>query len=436
MSDTNDAATLGDFVVRRNAKLDPAEHPELPYLSLEHLASRSNQILGHGYGSDVRSTKALFKPGDILFGRLRPYLNKVCMPEFGGMCSTDILVFQESDRVHPNFLMYLLSSRRVIGYATHKSTGDLPRVSFQTLARLPVDMPELEEQRRITKRIDHLLAKAHEPRRRLSMATEIAGRLRSSVIARLCSEGFEVSEPQESVDDLLKQLREMAREGRGRRSSKKTEPVSDPPIEIPSHWRWARLRDLTALITKGTTPTSVGLKFTDSGVLFVKVESLVGGAIDHSQCAFIDATAHDVLSRSQLATGDVLISIAGTLGRTAIVREEDVPANTNQAVAIVRPFLPQMSHFLSLMLDTPWVRLAVARSGRGSSMANLNLEQIGDFPVPLAPLNEQERFIEEMESISARCRSTLLNLARAEEGLQSLYDSVLERELGRVALVS
>jgi type I restriction enzyme S subunit len=102
-------------------------------------------------------------------------------------------------------------------------------------------------------------------------------------------------------------------------------------------WQTRKLGDLSELITKGTTPTSVGYAFVPNGINFVKVESISeNGHFIKSMLAHITRECHDALGRSQLKSGDILFSIAGALGRTAPVTDEIVPANTNQALAIVR----------------------------------------------------------------------------------------------------
>src|SRR5689334_19875155 len=84
---------LEDAVDIRKDKVEPNDvPPDTPYLSLEHIAPETGEIVGRGTAADVRSTKSRYELGDVLYGRLRPYLNKVAMPDAAGICSTDILV--------------------------------------------------------------------------------------------------------------------------------------------------------------------------------------------------------------------------------------------------------------------------------------------------------------------------------------------------------
>ena len=90
------ATALGNVVAPSKEKVEPVERRNATYLSLEHIEQETGNIAGHGTGADVGSTKAVFRAGDVLYGRLRPYLNKVCIPDFDGICSTDILVFPQT----------------------------------------------------------------------------------------------------------------------------------------------------------------------------------------------------------------------------------------------------------------------------------------------------------------------------------------------------
>ena len=96
--------------------------------------------------------------------------------------------------------------------------------------------------------------------------------------------------------------------------------------------------DVTTVVTKGTTPTTMGRSFTSSGIGFIKAECISDdGALIKEKQVFIDEETDHLLKRSRLQRDDVLFSIAGVIGRTALVQEAILPANTNQAIAILRP---------------------------------------------------------------------------------------------------
>lgn len=156
---------------------------------------------------------------------------------------------------------------------------------------------------------------------------------------------------------------------------------------VPKGWQVVRLGDVTERITKGTTPTTLKRPFVESGINFVKVESLTDdGQLLPDKFAYIDDETHRLLARSQLKAGDVLVTIAGTIGRVAVMTDDFLPANTNQAVALVRPDSSKLpSAFVNQFL-----RLADSKSRMGERIvqavqANLSLGSLSDMKLVMPP---------------------------------------------------
>ena len=157
--------------------------------------------------------------------------------------------------------------------------------------------------------------------------------------------------------------------------------------EVPKGWRVSRLADVTERITKGTTPTTLKRAFVPSGINFVKAESMTGdGGFIAEKFAFIDSETHALLARSQLQDGDVLISIAGTIGRLAVMTEDFLPANTNQAVALIRPnpdLLP--SGLIYRLLRRNESQQKLAEKVVQAVQANLSLGTLSDLKLVVPP---------------------------------------------------
>lgn len=143
--------------------------------------------------------------------------------------------------------------------------------------------------------------------------------------------------------------------------------------EIPKGWEIATIDDITEIVTKGTTPTTIGGRFTDSGINFIKVESVTEqGAFIKSKFGFIDEESNQLLKRSIIQEGDVLFSIAGTIGRVAVVTKDILPANTNQAIAIIRPNKVD-SNFLKLLMKSTLIQNDTKSNVVQAVQANLSL---------------------------------------------------------------
>ncbi len=175
---------------------------------------------------------------------------------------------------------------------------------------------------------------------------------------------------------------------------------------LPEGWVAERLGSLADRITKGATPTSYGFKFQKEGIRFVKVENLRNGKIDHLTLRdFISAEAHKAQARSILRAGEVLLSIAGTLGESCVVSPEDLPANTNQALAIIRGTDQVLDvRYLRLVLDSEIGRHAVDQKARGGGMNNISLADVSSFNVPVAPLEEQHRIVDKANALLTRVK--------------------------------
>lgn len=174
----------------------------------------------------------------------------------------------------------------------------------------------------------------------------------------------------------------------------------DIPFELPTTWEWVKLINSIYLVTKGATPTSYGYQFQDEGINFIKIESVKGGEIKpHLIDCFISDEADANQKRSRLVEGDLLFSIAGTIGATAVVKAIDLPANTNQALAIIRGsqsvYIPI---YLQVLLDS-FVTLSTREKARGAAMNNISLGDLKEMLVPVPSKEEQKVIVEVVNAL-------------------------------------
>ena len=156
------------------------------------------------------------------------------------------------------------------------------------------------------------------------------------------------------------------------------------------------LKELTHLITKGTTPSTIGYKFVNEGVSFLKVESIDSyGGIVSSKLEHITEECNEKMVRSQLRDNDVLITIAGALGRTTVVTSKLLPANINQAIAILRPkidtILPLYLHYY---LSTDKMQKIINGYNAQSAQPNINLTQLGELEIDVPNIEIQKHIVD------------------------------------------
>lgn len=123
------------------------------YLSLEHIASGTGRILRHpseAMGDEGRSTTFAFDPQHILYGKLRPYLNKVALPDFEGRCTTELIPLLPKNGATRHFLAWLLRRHETVDAAMRGKTGSrMPRANMDDLLALDIPCPPPSEQKRI-----------------------------------------------------------------------------------------------------------------------------------------------------------------------------------------------------------------------------------------------------------------------------------------------
>ncbi len=141
---------LSDVAEQRTEKVIPAKADSRPYVALEHLAQGSLTLLGWSEAGTAISAKTVFRMGDVLFGKLRPYLRKAAPAPFDGLCSTDILPLFSKNSLDSRYLAQLAQSVPLQQHAVATSSGTkMPRTSWKQLAEFPFSIPPLPEQRKI-----------------------------------------------------------------------------------------------------------------------------------------------------------------------------------------------------------------------------------------------------------------------------------------------
>lgn len=198
---------------------------------------------------------------------------------------------------------------------------------------------------------------------------------------------------------------------------------------IPEDWEATELSNISDLITKGTTPTTYGFDFVDEGVNFIKIESIndTYGTLIPSSFSKITNECHQKLNRSILKSGDILFAIAGaTVGKCAMIKNEELPANTNQALAIIRLKENENKQFVFHQLRGYYIQQKISQIKTNTAQPNLNLKQIGDFKFAYPKSTcEQQRIAE----ILSTTDSHIEKLDKTIEDYQLLKKGMMKKLL-------
>ncbi|MBU6361954.1 MAG: restriction endonuclease subunit S [Chloroflexi bacterium] len=170
-------------------KYDSSDIPADAWLlDLEDIEKDTSRLLRRKLFQDSpsKSTKTAFRAGDVLYGKLRPYLNKVIVADQPGYFTTEIVPIRAFGYIDSAYLCYALKCPNFIDYANTKSYGmNLPRLGTEDARRAPFPLPPLAEQRRIVAKVDELMALVDQLEAQLATARTRASQLLDAVIAEL-----------------------------------------------------------------------------------------------------------------------------------------------------------------------------------------------------------------------------------------------------------
>jgi len=411
-----------------------------------------------GSSADVSSTKSKFRAGNVLYGKLRPYLKKVCRPTFDGICSTDILVFSESPSIDNGFLLYFLSRQETANFATQNANGiNLPRINSTTLGELSIGIPPLAEQRRIVAKIEVSKERSRNAREALAEVGPLLEQFRQSLLAAafrgdLTTDWRAANPNVEPASELLKRIRQERRqkweqgelakyEAKGKQPPtdwhtgyQEPEPIDGTALPgLPDSWCWTRAEEVCVYITKGTTPPRESMSQDSGEVRFLKVGNLTfSGALDFSkENAYIESRTHNsgVYARSRVYPGDVLMNLVGPpLGKVSLIPTDLEHSNVNQAIAIFRSLMGLSSSYLTMALTTPSILdRIISRAKQTSGQRNLTLDLARGLPLPLAPLAEQEELATRLKTSLSIIENLETELASSEGEMTQLDQSILAK---------
>lgn len=187
---------------------------------------------------------------------------------------------------------------------------------------------------------------------------------------------------------------------------------------------------MSLLITKGTTPTTYGHVYSEEGVPFFRVENItMQGSLELGAVKFISPATHELLARSKVRAGDLLFSIAGALGRVAMVPSDVIEANINQAIALIRidPAHDCVGSYLTHSLMGDHVQAQVELEKSALAQANLNLKQIGDLSILLPPLPEQKKIAAILSSVDETIAKTEAVIAQLQIVKKAMMEQLLTK---------
>lgn len=383
---------LGEVVKPTRPRVKPSDYPDLPFIGMEHVEAHSMKLLGTVPAATMKSSAVHFRPGDVLYGRLRPYLNKVYRPTLEGLCSAEFIVVPANERVDGGYLQYFLNSSAFVRYASHLNAGDRPRVDFDQLAPYKIPLPDVDEQRRIVAEFEKQFSRLDEgvanlKRVKANLNRQKAAVLDAAVKGRLVAEGA-------------------ASDGK-----------------LPAGWQWSSVGAL-AKVGTGATPSRSNDAYYRGGTIPWITSSAVNAPFVDAADQFVTDEALQQTNLTLYLPGTLLVAMYGegkTRGKCSELR---IAATTNQALAALQVD-PAVRPWLKLFLDYNYDN--TRRIASGGVQPNLNLGLIRAIRLPLPPAAEQHRIVAEVDRRLSIVREVEAEVDANLKRAQALRQAVLAR---------
>ena len=221
-----------------------------------------------------------------------------------------------------------------------------------------------------------------------------------------------------------------------------SEEMKDSGVEwlgdIPKDWEVKRIKQISRVISKGTTPSTVGKEIIDKGeIRFLKAENIYEGKISLTPEFFIDEETNKILKRSELKENDILFVIAGaTIGKVAIVQKEHCPANTNQAISFIRLYDDINYKFVYYWLNSPKLQENMWLYAVQSAQPNLSMENLGNFYILYPNKEEIEILTDYIEQKSIEIINIMNDIKYQIEKLKEAKQSLIsEAVTGKIEIL-
>ncbi|NLF98960.1 MAG: restriction endonuclease subunit S [Lentisphaerae bacterium] len=357
-------------------------HVDLPYVGLEHIESNTGRFLGSLDPVTVKSSTFRFSREHVLYGRLRPYLNKVLLPDFVGHCSTEIFPLKPNHDLQREFLFYWLLRDATVEQIDATSTGArMPRANITTVLGFEFPLPPLPEQRRIVGILDETFegiatAKANAEKN-LQNAREIFESHLNEVFAKK-GEGW----VERKLEDVAMTF------GRGK---SKHRPRNEPKLYGGKYpfIQTGDIRNANHFIT------------------------------EHSQ-TYSEAG----LAQSKLwPKGTICITIAANIAETAVLGFD--ACFPDSVIGVVANPREAEVGFIEYLLQS--FKAHIQALGKGSAQANINMSTFENERFPFPPVAEQRQIVEKLDALSAETRRLAAIYSRKLAALEALKKSLLHQ---------
>lgn len=379
---------LKDVVILRNEKTTDTSKP---YIALENIISWDAKYIESSI--ETEGTNSVFKPNDILFGKLRPYLAKGFIPSYEGICSTEFFVLKAKKGYYTQYLLYLLLSHSFIDYIKNQVAGvKMPRTNWETFSSIEVSIPSLEVQQRI---VEYLEAKTTEIDKKIELLgkkRDAYNRLKTATINRAVTRG---------LDEHVK-LKDSGVEWIGK---------------IPEHWEVKRFKSIfTECKDVSTTGTEDLLSVSEYYGIARRTDKMEDGEYE--------TRAESLVGYKLCQKGDLVINIMLAWKRGLGISDYNGIVSPSYAVYRGRRIIPHYFHYL-MRTDKYIAEYKRNSTGIIDSRLRLYTDKFNDIKAIVPPLSEQKQIAAYLDDHCAKIDAAVTIIDKQIDALKRLKRSLI-----------
>lgn len=379
----------------------PSTHPHK--IALENIESKTGKFVSTD--SEFEGNGVAFNVDDIVYGKLRPYLQKVWKAEFEGNAIGDFFVYRVKDNCLPSYLKYVMLSDNFTSAANGSTYGaKMPRVASEFIANSVWFLPSLSEQQAIASYLDYKVGQIDASVSAINSQIDDLKSYRQSIISEAVTKGLDPDVP----------MKDSGVEWIG---------------EIPEGWTIIREKFLMNNYKSGPFGSSlITDKLLERGnILVYTPEHIAKKTTSIENNLYLPEERRNEMSQFFVKPGEIVFPIVGTLGRAMEITKDMPEGIINQRLAkfsINRNRL-DVKFFLYLLTDCQLYKDYVYENCRGSIIVNLTKEILSDMPVILPPLFEQQSIVTYLETKVSKIDSAISSLEAQRDDLNTLKQSVI-----------
>lgn len=458
MSEEGRNFNLGDVLEPSNQKMLPLDCLGIPYIGLDNIEAQTTRLLGVKDSSEMKSSAKCFKKGDVLYSRLRPYLNKVWLADRDGLCSAEFIVLPQNDFVDGGFLKYRLSARDFVSFANSLNAGDRPRVDFEGISSFLLPPFSLSYQRSVVARIEELFSEIDAGVESFKQARKQLGLYRQSLLQQaFCgklTEAWRAANPDklEDPEELLERIRQ-EREARyqqqvtdwetavekwevkGKGGKKPGRPKKPKDIEMPSKEEYEKLSELPSKWSWCFMANLGELGRGKSKHRPRNAAELFGGQYPFVQTGEVKAANKVIRSYTQTYSekglaqskiwpqGTLCITIAANIAETAFLGFDGCFPDSVVGFVSIREIV--RDEYVELFIRS--ARSRIENFAPATAQKNINLTTLENLMIPLCSLPEQNEIVHLLESQFTAIEQNEREIDAALKRADALRQSILKK---------